>query len=165
MNNGPHHAYHDPRAAFEDALTDQVIGRRVVAALIDFVANAALVGVFIVMGTIFGIITFGFGFGVFILLPVIPVLYNWLFVASMSATPGQRLLGLVVRRNDDLGPPGNAEALVWALGFALTLTLTFGLLWLLVVLLTERKRALHDILPGLVVVRADVMSDAASWRR
>jgi uncharacterized RDD family membrane protein YckC len=144
----------DRAAIFEAALIDQVIGRRMVASAIDFLLCAILAGVLILATTILGIITLGLGFGLFVLLPAVPVVYNWLFVAWMSATPGQRLLGLAVRRDEDLGPPGGAEALVWALGFALTLTLTFGLLWLLVVFLTPRHRALHDIVPGLVVVRA-----------
>ena len=144
----------DRAAIFEAALLDQVIGRRMVASAIDFLLCAILAGALILATTILGIITLGLGFSLFILLPAVPVLYNWLFVAWMSATPGQRLLGLAVRRDEDLGPPGVPEALVWALGFALTLTLTFGLLWLLVVFLTPRNRALHDIVPGLVVVRA-----------
>ena len=97
-------------------------------------------------------------FGALFFLPVVPLLYNWLFVAFTSATPGQRMMGLVVRRDADLGPPDGAQALVWALGFALTLTFTGGLLWLLVVMFTLRKRALHDIIPGLVVVRADALA-------
>ncbi len=159
----PGYGYHDPHAAFEAALTDGIIGRRIAAAVIDFAVNIILAGTFFVIGTVFGLLTLGLGFGVLALLPAIPVLYNWLFVAGMSATPGQRLLGLAVRRNEDLGPPNSAEALVWAVGFALTLALTFGLLWLLVVLFTERKRALHDILPGLVVVRAAAVN-GAPWR-
>jgi uncharacterized RDD family membrane protein YckC len=148
----------DRAAAFEAALTDQVIGRRIAASVVDFLLCAILAGALILSSTILGILTLGLGFGLLILLPTVPVLYTWLFVAWMSATPGQRLFGIAVRRDEDLGPPGVPEALVWALGFALTLTLSFGLLWLLVVFLTPRHRALHDIVPGLVVVRA-----AALW--
>ena len=159
-----HTPYHDPRAAFDEMLTAGVVRRRVLAGLIDGLLCAVLIGMAAAIGVIFGLLTFGLGFGVLGLLPIVPVAYNWLFVATASATPGQRMMGLVVRRNDDLGPPGSAEALVWALGFAVTMTLTLGLLWLCVVLLTERKRALHDILPGLVVVRARALTpQAASW--
>lgn len=153
----PYAPLHDPRAEYDAALTDGVILRRVFATLVDFLLCAILAGIVILFGTILGVLTLGLGFGVLVVLPVLPVLYTWLFVARMSATPGQRLLGIAVRRDEDLGPPGVPEALVWALGFALTLTLTFGLLWLLVVLFTRRKRALHDIIPGLVVVRAEML--------
>ena len=157
---GRYAAFQDPRAAFEDALTGNVIRRRVVAGLIDLALVGVLFAVSFVLGTLFGIVTFGFGFAVLGLLPVIPVVYNWLFIALAAATPGQRVMGLVVRRNDDLGPPGGGEALVWALGFALTMTLTLGVLWLCVVLLSVRKRALHDMLSGLVVVRAQALAGA-----
>jgi uncharacterized RDD family membrane protein YckC len=73
-------------------------------------------------------------------------------------------MGLAIRRDADLGPPESVQALVWALGFALTLMLTGGLLWLLAVLITQRKRALHDIVAGLVVVRAEALTPPpASW--
>jgi len=148
-----------PDDAFEAALTWHVLRRRVAASLIDLALCLVLSGVFLVFGVLLGLLTFGLGFGVLVFLPVVPLLYNWLFVATMSATPGQRLLGLAVRRDADLGPPDGIQALVWALGFALTLAFTGGLLWLLVVLLTVRKRALHDIIPGLVVVRVAALAE------
>lgn len=151
----------DPRAAFDAALTEGVLRRRVFATIVDFILCAVLAAALVVFGTILGMLTFGLGFGVLVLLPAVPVLYTWLFVAYQSATPGQRLMGIVVRRDEDLGPPGSPEALVWALGFTLTLTLTAGLLWLMVVFVTRRKRALHDIIPGLVVVRADAVVPSA----
>lgn len=153
-----------PDDAFEAALTWHVLRRRVAASLVDLALCALLAGAFLVFGIVLGVLTLGLGFGLLVLLPAIPVLYNWLFVAWHSATPGQRLLGLAVRRDGDLGQPEGIQALVWALGFALTLMLTGGLLWLLVVLVTTRKRALHDIVSGLVVVRAEALTPpAASW--
>lgn len=159
----------DPHAAFEDALTRSVIRRRAMAGLIDLAICGTAMVIFFVLGTLFGILTLGLGFGVLAVLPLIPLLYNWLFILMLSATPGQRMMGLLVRRNADLGPPNGAEALLWAVGFAVTMTLTFGLLWLCMVLLTVRKRALHDMLPGLVVVREAALSGppltppAGSW--
>jgi uncharacterized RDD family membrane protein YckC len=150
--------------AFEAALTWHVLRRRVAAALVDLLLCGIAIGLFVLFSVVLGVLTLGLGFGALALLPAVPVLYNWFFATWMSATPGQRLMGLALRRNDTLGPPGPAEALVWALGFALTLALTFGLLWLLVVLLTERKRALHDIVAGLVVVRAATLTGPPpSW--
>lgn len=153
-----------PDDAFEAALTWHVLRRRMAAAVIDLFLCGLAAGLFILFGVLFGLLTLGFGFGILALLPAIPVLYNWLFVAGLSATPGQRAMGLVVRRDADLGPPDGIQALVWALGFALTLMFTGGLLWLAVVLFTLRKRALHDIASGLVVVRAEALTGAApSW--
>jgi uncharacterized RDD family membrane protein YckC len=150
--------------AFEAALTWHVLRRRAAAALVDLLLCAIAIGVFVLFAVVLGVVTLGLGFGLLALIPAVPVLYNWIFPAWMSATPGQRLMGLALRRNDSLAPPAPVEALVWSLGFALTLTLTLGLLWLLVVLLTERKRALHDIVAGLVVVRADALTaPPPSW--
>jgi len=150
--------------AFEAALTWHVLRRRIAAALVDLLLCGLAIAAFVLFGLVLGVLTLGLGFGLLTLLPLIPVLYHWFFIARMSATPGQRLMGLALRRNDDLGPPEGVQALVWALGFALTLTLTFGLLWLAVVLLTERKRALHDIVAGLAVVRAATLTGSPlSW--
>ena len=45
------------------------------------------------------------------MLPFVPFCYHLLFVAGRaSATPGQQALGLVVRRNDDLGRPTPVQA-------------------------------------------------------
>ena len=96
-------------------------------------------------------------------LPFVPFCYHWLFVAGRaSATPGQQALGLVVRRNDDLGPPSFAQAFVYTLVFYLTLA---SLGWLLVIaLFTVRHRTLHDLASGLVVVRARALTAAfGSW--
>ena len=90
-------------------------------------------------------------------LPAVPPLYHFLFLASpLSATPGQALMGLVVRRNDDLGRPDVLEALVSVVGFYVTLAL--GAIWLVAALLTTRRRTLHDLVAGLVVVRSDALA-------
>ena len=153
-----------PDDTLEAALTWHVLRRRVAASVVDLALCAVLACALFVFGMILGVLTLGLGFGVLALLPAIPVLYNWLFVTWHAATPGQRLLGLALRRDADLGPPEGIQALVWALGYALTLMLTGGLLWLLVVLVTTRKRALHDIVSGLVVVRAQALTPPPpSW--
>jgi uncharacterized RDD family membrane protein YckC len=65
------------------------------------------------------------------------------------------MVGLTVRRNDDLGPPTPLQALLSVLLYYLTLA-TSGLL-LVVALFTIRHRTLHDLLSGLVVVRVRAM--------
>ena len=153
-----------PDDALEAALTWHVLRRRVVASLVDLALCFLLAGLLLLAGLVLGILTLGLGFGLLVLLPAVPLLYNWLFITYGSATPGQRLLGLALRRDSDLGPPQGIQALVWALGFALTLMFTGGLLWLLVVLITRRKRALHDIVAGLVVGRTEALTPPpASW--
>jgi len=67
-------------------------------------------------------------------------------------------MGLTVRRDFDLGPPTGLQALISVLVFYVTLA-TSGLL-LLVALFTVRHRTLHDLLSGLVVVRARALTAA-----
>jgi uncharacterized RDD family membrane protein YckC len=82
----------------------------------------------------------------------VPFLYHFLsLLRSSSATPGQALLGLTVRRDADLGPPTGIQALLFTVVFYLTMA-TSGLL-LLVALFTVRHRTLHDLASDLVVVR------------
>ena len=112
---------------------------------------------------LFGLLTLGLGLPLLGVLPFVPFCYHLLFVAGpASATPGQQALGLVVRRNDDLGRPTPLQAFVYTLVFYLTLATT-GLL-LLVALFTVRHRTLHDLASGLVVVRARALTGGlGSW--
>jgi len=139
-------------------LTAGVMLRRVIAWFIDAVVLAVILAALWLFCLFFGLLTLGLGWPLFGVLPAVPVLYHWLFVASAaSATPGQQVMGLVVRRNDDLGPPGSLEALVSALLFYLTLAA--GVVLLAVALVTVRHRTLHDLASGLVVVRARALSE------
>ncbi len=152
-------------AALLDAwLTRGVLPRRV----LGFVADVLLIAA-IVLGLwagllLTGLMTFGLTLPLLALLPAVAPLYHFLFLASpLSATPGQALMGVVVRRNIDLGRPDMLEALVSVVGFYVTLGL--GAVWLVVALLTPRNRTLHDLLSGLVVVRADARADAFGDKR
>ena len=102
----------------------------------------------------FTVLTFGLGAPVMALLGAVPFLYTWLSVAGgLSATPGQAMMGLRVRQNADLGPPGAGAALIWTVGYMVTVAL--GAIWLAVALITGRNRTGHDLVAGLVVVRVD----------
>jgi uncharacterized RDD family membrane protein YckC len=139
-----------------------VLARRCLAWLVDL----ALIGVILaVMWTIlftFGIMTLGLGMPLLGLLPLGPFCYHFGFLLGRrSATPGQALFGLTVRRDGDLGPPSGLQALVFTLCYYLTLA-TSGLL-LLVALVTVRKRTLHDLVSGLVVVRTRALTLAPGY--
>ena len=140
------------RMVRDEQFISGVITRRCFAWLID----AALIGLILaVLWTVlflFGLLTLGLGFGAMALLPAVPFLYHFLsLLRSSSATPGQTVLGLTVRRDSDLGPPTGLQALIFTLVFYLTMA-TSGLL-LLVALFTVRHRTLHDLASDLVVVR------------
>jgi uncharacterized RDD family membrane protein YckC len=141
---------------FDDMLTHGVMWRRIAA----WCGDALLIGM-LVLGLwllllLFGLLTLGFGFPLMGALPFVPFCYHLLsLLGRTSATPGQQMFDLSVRRNDDLGPPGPLQAVVFTIGFYLTL-MTSGLL-LVVALFTTRHRTLHDLASGLVVVRVRAM--------
>jgi uncharacterized RDD family membrane protein YckC len=142
---------------FDDYLTAGVMSRRCVAWVIDVVLIALLIAVLGWVLFMFGLLTFGLGWGAMSVLPFVPFCYHFFSLLSVaSATPGQRMVGLTVRRNDDLGPPTGLQAFLSVLCFYLTLA-TSGLL-LVVALFTIRHRTLHDLVSGLVVVRVEALT-------
>ncbi|OJY77058.1 MAG: hypothetical protein BGP12_05800 [Rhodospirillales bacterium 70-18] len=147
----------------DDLLTRGVLLRRLVAWWIDALLIAALASIAWTLGLMFVVLTLGLGLPLLAGLPSLGIIYTWLTIASpLSATPGQALLGLTVRRNDDLTRPTLAQALVFAVGY--WLTLMTGVIWLGVALLTVRRRTLHDLVSGLVVVRERALTPpAGSW--
>ena len=146
-----------PISLDDAALVDGVLWRRVWAWIIDFVFIAVLASALWVVLLVLGVITLGLGFVLMALLPAVPLAYHILFVAGRRhATPGQAMLGLTVRREDDLGPPNLAQSVVFT--GLLWLTLSIGFWPLLAALFTVRHRALHDIASGVVVVRRDALT-------
>ena len=111
------------------ALLDGVIGRRFLGWLIDLLIIGVAEAVLSLIVGLLGLLTFGLGWWLFGGFWVIPILYAWLFVSS-------------------------AQALVWAILYWFLLWISGGLL-IIVVFFTTHKRALHDLLSGLTVVRAD----------
>jgi uncharacterized RDD family membrane protein YckC len=151
------------RLEADDVLTAGVLGRRVIAWLVDVVIVGVICAVLWTVLFTFGVLTLGLGLPLLGLVPLVPFLYHFLFLASpFAATPGMAALGLTVRRDEDLGPPLAVQALVAALGYILTWA-TSGLLFL-VALFTVRNRTLHDLVSGLVVVRRRALTPAfGSW--
>jgi uncharacterized RDD family membrane protein YckC len=146
----------------ESWLTEGVRTRRIVAWLIDLLLIGLMIAALWFFLLLLGLLTLGLGFPLMGILPFIPFCYHFLFVAGSGATPGQQVMGLAVRRNDDLGPPMALQALIYTVVFYVTLALT-GLL-LLISLFTIRKRTLHDIASGLVVVRSRALTGGfGSW--
>ncbi len=106
----------------DDFLTDGVMSRRCVAWVFDVFLIAILVWVLWWILVMFGLLTFGLGFGAMSILPFVPFCYHFLsLLGASSATPGQQMMGLTVRRDYDLGPPTALQALVSVLLFYLTL--------------------------------------------
>jgi len=148
---------HTAPAAFAPLVRDSdfiegVMGRRCVAWLMDLIFLVMIfIPIFLIL-IMFGLLTLGFGFAMMSWLPAIPFLYHYLSLLRRgSATPGQAIMGLTVRRDADLGPPDPLQALIFTFLFYVTMA-TSGFL-LLIALFTQRHRTLHDLASGLVVVR------------
>jgi uncharacterized RDD family membrane protein YckC len=138
-----------------------VMTRRCVAWLIDVLLIGVVFAVLALLLFVFGLLTLGLGFGAMALLPAVPFLYHFLsLLRPAAATPGQAVMGLIVRRDQDLGPPTGLQALIFTLVFYFTMA-TSGLL-LLIALFTVRHRTLHDLASDLVVVRRRTFEE---WRR
>ena len=138
-----------------------VMSRRCLAWLIDLVLIGLIVLALWLVLFLFGLLTLGLGFTAMAILPAVPFLYHFLsLLRSATATPGQAVMGLTVRRDEDLGPPTGLEALIFTFLFYVTMA-TSGLL-LLIALFTTRHRTLHDLASGLVVVRRSAL---VNWSR
>ena len=149
-------AYADAAWQQDAELTRGVLVRRVVAWMIDAAILAVLLSVAWTVTALFGILTLGLGMPLMALLPAIPFAYSWAFLSStMAATPGQAMMGLTVRSNDDLQRPTPIQALAFTLAYIATIAL--GAIWLAIALLTPRNRAPHDLISGLVVVRTQAV--------
>jgi uncharacterized RDD family membrane protein YckC len=158
------HAY-DPVAQPE--LFESVLSRRVIAFFVDLLmigVPLALLAVFIFM---FGLVTFGLGWFLYLLFGPISVIwallyYGLTFGSPASATIGMRMVDLEMRTW--YGSPcyfllGAAHAVA----FWLTVTLLTPLV-LLVGLFNDRKRLLHDMLVGTVVINNPARAEALRRR-
>ena len=152
MNQNPastRPAYLDDPHAFEG-----VLSRRVLASVIDLGSIILLV---MVLGTLFTVLTLGLGLLLIWALPftaLIAIAYVAMTVGSPAqATWGMRLMGVRMERTDG----GRVDALlaaIHALVYWGSVTIATPLV-LLIGLFTDRRRLLHDIVLGIVVVRSD----------
>ena len=146
----------------DDALTRGTILRRIGAFIVDGVCILIVWKLLAIAFVLFGILTLGLGMPLLALLPLVPALYNWFsLISPLSATPGQALFGLSLRQNEDLGHTGGFAAAIWVLGFYVSLALSG--LPLLVALFNARRRTLHDIAAGLVLIRAQALTRATGF--
>jgi uncharacterized RDD family membrane protein YckC len=146
------HAY-DPGAQPE--LFDGVLARRVVAFIIDFIILAVPVVLAAMFIFAFGIVTLGLGFALYWLLPPATVIWALLYFGGTlggpaSATIGMRLMDIEMRTW--YGAPAYfVLGAVHAVAFWFTVSF-FTPFVLLVAFFNVRRRLLHDILLGTVVI-------------
>jgi uncharacterized RDD family membrane protein YckC len=159
------HAY-DP--ATQPELFEGVPARRVIAFFIDVLIIAvplALLGIFIF---IFGLVTFGLGWFLFLAFGPVAMIwalvyYGFTFGSVSSATIGMRMMDLEMRTW--YGAPAYfVLGAVHAIGYWLTVSFLTPLV-LLVALFNDRKRLLHDILVGTVVINNHARAAALRTQR
>jgi uncharacterized RDD family membrane protein YckC len=138
--------------------------RRVYAYMLDIVIVGLLWGMVFVASVILGALTLGLLWPVLMmLLALVPIFYHTLTIAGpRSATVGMRIAGIKVMSiapgaGQDGGRPTLLQAMIQTVGFYGSVALTCTLI-LLVALFNPRRRALHDMLAGTVVV-----NDPAQW--
>lgn len=136
----------------EPRLTEGVLLRRFVALLVDCFIIGLLGWAAAFFIAIFGVFTLGIGWLAFHVMPLLPFVYYTLLIGGSGATPGQRAMGIEVRQDSDLAPPNLAQALVWTI--LLWLSFVLACIPFLLALLNPRRRTTHDILSGLVIIRA-----------
>ncbi|MBX6328650.1 MAG: RDD family protein [Pseudolabrys sp.] len=146
------HAY-DPTRNPE--LFEGVLARRVIAFAIDFVLIAIPVVAAAMLIFAFGIVTLGLGFALYWLLPPATVIWALVYFGMTlggphSATIGMRVMELEMRTW--YGAPAYfVLGAVHAVVFWVTVSMLTPLV-LLVCFFNERRRLLHDILLGTVII-------------
>jgi uncharacterized RDD family membrane protein YckC len=159
------HAY-DPAANPE--LFEGVLARRCLALLIDVVIIAIPVVLAAIFIFIFGIITFGLGWALYWLLSPATVVwaivyYGMTFGAPASATIGMRVMDIEMRTW--YGAPAYfVLGAVHAIVYWLTVSFLTPFV-LLVAFFNERRRLLHDMLVGTVVINNAARAEALKRTR
>ncbi len=150
------HAY-DPAANPE--LFEGVLARRLLAFIIDVVIISMPVLFATIFVFIFGLVTFGLGWALFWLLSPGAVVwailyYGMTFGSAASATIGMRVMDLEMRTW--YGAPAYfVLGAVHAIVFWITVSFLTPFI-LLVALFNDRRRLLHDMLVGTVVINNPV---------
>lgn len=134
---------------------DGVRTRRIFAFVVDYVIVALLCVPFAIIVFLLGILTLGLGWMLFgALFPTVALLYIWFTLGSASqATVGMSMMGVRLERLDQRPVDGVLAIVHTVLFWAANVILTP--LILLLPLVLDRKRTLHDLLLGTVVTRTD----------
>ncbi len=89
---------------------------------------------------------------------IVFVLYETIFSSGGRVTLGKNLVGIAVVKKDKSGPLSVPQAFLRAVGYYVSAALFFG--GFVLALVDDRKRALHDIFGGSVVVE---LRKRATW--
>jgi uncharacterized RDD family membrane protein YckC len=140
-----------------------VLIRRVFAYWVDLVCIGLLIALAWVVFWMLAIASLGLLSPLLLILGLIPVLYHTLTIGGAhSATPGMRLTGLEVR--SWIGErPTYLQAFVQTILFYVTVYPTWALV-LVIALFDRRRRTLHDMLAGTLVIRVSPQAEILAPR-
>ena len=147
---------------FSNSALDNVLAyrgvrtRRVFAFILDYMIVLLLMVPVAILVFLLGLLTFGIGWQLFgILGPAVAIIYVWNTLGGRhQATLGMRAMGIRLERLDGRPVDGLLAVVHSVLFWAGNVLLTP--LILLVTLFADRKRALHDLLLGTVIVRSEI---------
>lgn len=136
-------------------LYDGVRSRRVLAFLIDYFIVILLLIPFGILVLLLGVLTLGLGWMLFsVLFPLVALAYVWNTLGGRKqATTGMQIMSIRLERLDGQRIDGLFAVVHSVLFWAGNVILSP--LILLATLVLDRKRTLHDLLLGTVVVRTD----------
>jgi len=149
----PYHAAGMPDPATLPEAYEGVLWRRTLAYFIDLCCIGLLAVLFWIVFVVLSVISFGLlGPLLWFLFGLIPLAYHTLLLSGpRSATWGMRCFDVEVRSVTG-DRPGFLQALAQTALFYVTVGATCSLI-LLFVLFNRRRRTLHDVLAGTVLVR------------
>jgi uncharacterized RDD family membrane protein YckC len=149
----PYHSTGMPDPATLPEAYEGVIWRRTLAYFIDLCCIGVLAVLFWVIFLVLSVVSFGLlGPVLWFLFGLIPLAYHTLLLSGhRSATWGMRCFDVELRSITG-ERPGFLQALAQTALFYITVGATCSLI-LLFVLFNRRKRTLHDLLAGTVLVR------------
>jgi len=136
-------------------LYEGVRTRRVMAFLIDYLIVLLLLIPFAILVLFLGILTLGLGWMLFsVLAPAVALTYVWNTLGGpKQATTGMQMMSIRLERLDG-GRVDGLLAIVHSVLFWAG-NVVLSPLILLATLVLDRKRTVHDLLLGTVVVRSD----------
>ena len=139
----------------DSRLFEGVRSRRIMAFLLDYIIVALLVIPFAILVFFLGLLTLGFGWVLYgFLVPAVAILYVWNTLGGpKQATSGMQMMSIRLERLDGGRVDGMLAVVHSVLFWAGNVVLSP--LILLATLVLDRKRTVHDLLLGTVVVRTD----------
>lgn len=136
-------------------LYEGVRTRRVLAFLLDYVIVSLLLIPFAILVSLLGLLTLGLGWMLFsVLVPAVALVYVWTTLGGpKQATKGMQMMAIRLERLDGGQVDGMLAVVHSVLFWAGNVVLSP--LILLATLFLDRKRTIHDLLLGTVVIRSD----------